>query len=64
VSADDTPTQAGVVGPATHLGQPHPTPARTANQIVDGVGDAIDAIGGSFTMRYTTIAVTATSVLA
>jgi hypothetical protein len=28
-------------------------------QVLDGVGAAIDAIGGSFTMRYTTVAVTA-----
>jgi len=34
------------------------------NQILEGVGDAIDAIGGTFTMHYATIAVTATHTLA
>jgi hypothetical protein len=29
-------------------------------QILEGVGDAIDAIGGRFTMSYATIAITAT----
>jgi SAM-dependent methyltransferase len=33
-------------------------------QVLDGVGAAIDAIGGSFTMRYTTVAVTAARVTA
>lgn len=27
--------------------------------VLDSVGTAIDALGGSFTMRYTTVAVTA-----
>jgi SAM-dependent methyltransferase len=34
-------------------------PADKLAQVLDGVGAAIDAMGGSFTMRYTTVAVTA-----
>ena len=30
--------------------------------VLDGVGDAIDALGGHFTMPYSTVAVTTTRV--
>jgi SAM-dependent methyltransferase len=35
-------------------------PAATLDQLLDGLGAAIDAVGGSFTMPYATVAVTAT----
>ena len=35
-------------------------PAATLDEILDGVGAAIDAAGGSFTMRYSTVTVAAT----
>jgi SAM-dependent methyltransferase len=34
-------------------------PSNKLAQVLDGVGGAIDAMGGSFTMRYTTVVVTA-----
>ena len=49
---DQLPTQ----GTLTRL------PADKLAPILDGVGAAIDAIGGSFTMRYTTVVVTAARV--
>jgi hypothetical protein len=33
--------------------------ARAQAQVLDGMGAAVDAAGGSFTMRYATIAATA-----
>jgi SAM-dependent methyltransferase len=47
---DQLPTQ----GPLTRM------PPDKLCEVLDGVGAAIDAIGGSFTMRYTTVVVTAT----
>jgi SAM-dependent methyltransferase len=46
---DQMPTQ----GPLTSL------PAEQLTEVLDGVGAAIDAMGGSFTMHYATVAVTA-----
>jgi len=46
------------------LGSLTQLPPAQQNQILEGVGDAIDAIGGRFTVRYATIAVTATRTLA
>ncbi len=34
-------------------------PPDRAQSLVEGIGDAVDAAGGSFTMRYTTVVVTA-----
>jgi hypothetical protein len=34
-------------------------PPDRAQAVVQGIGDAVDAAGGSFTMRYTTVVVTA-----
>ncbi|WP_175440699.1 hypothetical protein [Micromonospora yangpuensis] len=34
-------------------------PADTLDRILDGTGAAIDAVGGSFPMRYSTVTVTA-----
>jgi hypothetical protein len=34
-------------------------PADPLAEVLEGVGAAIDAMGGSFTMRYATVAVTA-----
>lgn len=42
------------------LGSLTQLPADKLAEVLDAVGTAIDAIGGSFTMRYTTVAVTAT----
>ncbi len=47
---DQMPTQ----GAFTRL------PPEKLAQVLEGVGTAIDGLGGSFTMRYTTVAVTAT----
>jgi SAM-dependent methyltransferase len=47
---DQLPT----TGPLTRM------PPDKLAQVLDGVGDAIDAIGGSFTMRYATVVATAT----
>jgi SAM-dependent methyltransferase len=41
------------------LGSLTPLPSEQQAQILEGVGDAIDAVGGSFTMSYATIAITA-----
>jgi SAM-dependent methyltransferase len=46
---DQMPTQ----GPLTQL------PSDKLTEVLEGVGAAIDAIGGSFTMPYTTVAITA-----
>jgi len=46
------------------LGSLTQLPPEQQSQILEGVGDAIDAIGGSFTMKYTTVAITATRTLA
>jgi SAM-dependent methyltransferase len=35
-------------------------PPAKLNELLIGIGDAVDAVGGSFTMRYTTVVVTAT----
>lgn len=35
-----------------------PIPADRLAELLAGLGAAIDAVGGSFTMRYTTVAVT------
>ncbi|MDL4820617.1 class I SAM-dependent methyltransferase [Actinomadura opuntiae] len=51
---DQMPTQ----GPLTRL------PPEKVAEVLDGVGSAIDALGGSFTMPYTTIALTATRAAA
>jgi hypothetical protein len=34
-------------------------PPHKLEQLLEGVGSALDAMGGSFTMRYATVAVTA-----
>jgi len=34
-------------------------PPDTAKAVIEGIGDAVDAAGGAFTMRYTTVVVTA-----
>lgn len=34
-------------------------PARIVDQVLDGVGAAIDELGGGFTMPYVTVVVTA-----
>jgi hypothetical protein len=34
-------------------------PLDRARAVVEGIGDAVDAAGGAFTMRYTTVVVTA-----
>jgi hypothetical protein len=47
---DQLPT----TGPLTRM------PQDELAQVLGGVGDAIDAIGGSFTMRYATVVATAT----
>jgi hypothetical protein len=41
------------LGPHTRL------PPATLEDLLAGIGAAIDAAGGSFTMQYTTVAVTA-----
>ncbi|GAB2985594.1 methyltransferase type 11 [Amycolatopsis acidiphila] len=41
------------------LGANTQLPPASMAEILDGVGAAVDAMGGSFTMRYTTVAVTA-----
>jgi SAM-dependent methyltransferase len=38
-------------------------PPDTARAVVGGIGDAVDAAGGAFTMRYTTVMVTAERML-
>jgi SAM-dependent methyltransferase len=43
----------------THGGNSQLSPAKL-EELLTGVGAAVDAVGGSFTMRYTTVAVTAT----
>ena len=50
---DEWLDQLPTVGVLTHL------PQSTVAEILDGVGTAIDALGGSFTMRYATVVVTA-----
>jgi SAM-dependent methyltransferase len=40
-------------------GDHHQFPPATLEAVLDGVGAAIDALGGSFTMRYTTLVLTA-----
>jgi hypothetical protein len=42
----------------THGGHSQFPPAKLT-AILAGIGEAIDAVGGAFTMRYTTVAVTA-----
>ena len=41
------------------LGEDGHRGAGQAGRVLAGIGAAIDAVGGSFTMRYTTVAVTA-----
>jgi SAM-dependent methyltransferase len=42
----------------THGGHSH-VPAEQLGELVTGIGAAIDAVGGSFTMRYATVVITA-----
>jgi hypothetical protein len=45
----------------THGGSTQLPPARL-EELLTGIGAAIDAVGGAFTMRYTTVAVNAPRV--
>jgi SAM-dependent methyltransferase len=55
-SRDEWLDQLPTLGSLTQL------PPDKLAQVLEGVGAAIDALGGSFTMRYTTVAVTAARV--
>lgn len=42
------------------MGGMNRVPAESLSRLLDGLGEAIDAAGGSFTMNYTTVAIAAT----
>jgi len=50
-----------VAGPAPYLRRPQQDPPAKLDELLAGIGAAVDAAGGGFTMRYTTVVVTAAS---